>query len=321
MPQPNTIKILKSKTTNVYINQAIELALFDSVKLGELFIFLWANENTVVIGRNQNAYDECKAELLEREGGHLARRLSGGGAVFHDIGNLNFTFIARDCEYSQDKNFQIISTALKNCGFEVELSGRNDMTVSGKKFSGNAFYSDKEKKLHHGTILICTDSEKMKKYLTPSLLKRAKHSVKSVESRVINLSDLNKSFNREQAENAIIAAIKTIFYGADIEEITSGEIDGKMLDNNLAKFSSQRWIYGTDLCYNRQCEIETQNALFCIKVFVSGGIIKSAKVFTDSLDFSAAQNLEEKLVGIKTNEKTDDSEVALVLSKLEENLV
>ncbi|HKL94602.1 MAG TPA: lipoate--protein ligase, partial [Clostridia bacterium] len=152
--EPNIISIFESDTYDVYQNQAAELAIFETLEEDEIALFLWTNERTVVIGRNQDALTECKVELLNIENGHLARRLSGGGAVYHDMGNLNFTFCAHKLYFDKKKNFEVILRAMKSCGFDVELSGRNDLTIGGKKFSGNAYYSDGNRNYHHGTILI-----------------------------------------------------------------------------------------------------------------------------------------------------------------------
>ena len=156
-----------SDTLNPYINLAKEKFLFDSVDNKTLILYLWQNQNTVVIGKNQNAYLECRTELLKQDGVTLARRLSGGGAVFHDIGNLNFTFICATENFDVSNHVKVIQNACRKANIETQISGRNDILANDKKFSGNAFYNSQGHSYHHGTILINADTEKLNRYLTP----------------------------------------------------------------------------------------------------------------------------------------------------------
>ena len=135
----NTLKIYITKNTYPYHNLTVEEYLTTHVQSGEIILYLWQNQHTIVIGRNQNAWKECKVSELEADGGHVVRRLSGGGAVYHDLGNLNFTFCVQKDDYSVDKQLSVIVQAVHNLGAAVRKTGRNDITVEGRKFSGNAF--------------------------------------------------------------------------------------------------------------------------------------------------------------------------------------
>ena len=128
-------RIIKSLSHDPWVNLAIEEHLLEQVTEDEVILYLWQNENTVVIGRNQNAWKECKHLDLEREGGKLARRLSGGGAVYHDLGNLNFTFIMNKKHYDLSKQLTVILQAVKKLGIKAEFSGRNDLVIEEKQFS------------------------------------------------------------------------------------------------------------------------------------------------------------------------------------------
>lgn len=125
-----------------------------------LILYLWQNENTIVIGHNQNPWTECNMDSLRHDNVKLARRLSGGGAVYHDMGNLNFTFLTSEENYDLSRQMQVIKTACDFADIDTELSGRNDILADSRKFSGNAFYHSKEAAYHHGTLLICSNTEK-----------------------------------------------------------------------------------------------------------------------------------------------------------------
>ena len=140
-----------STSLNPYENLATEKYLLDTVAEDGYILYLWQNQNTVVIGKNQNPWAECRCNLLETEGGRLARRLSGGGAVFHDTGNLNFTFLCSAKNYDLDRQMKVIQTACSLAGIKTELSGRNDLLAAGRKFSGNA--------LDHKTVKLGSGDE------------------------------------------------------------------------------------------------------------------------------------------------------------------
>ena len=143
--------ILMGDSTAAWHNLAVEELLFDTLGREARVFYLWQNQNTVVIGRHQNAWKECRVKLLEDEGGYLARRSSGGGAVFHDLGNLCFSFVVPRSEYDLRRQMEVIRRAVAEFGIEAEFTGRNDLVIAGDgaKFSGNAFRFSKEAGLHH----------------------------------------------------------------------------------------------------------------------------------------------------------------------------
>lgn len=292
-----TVLILESDTLDVYQNQATELALFRAVTQDEVALFLWTNDRTVVIGRNQDALAECRVEQLEADGGHLARRLSGGGAVYHDKGNLNFTFFARKRNFDKEKNFEVIFEAMRACGFDVKLTGRNDVTINGKKFSGNAYYNDGDRHYHHGTILIDTDAVALEKYLTPSKEKLKSKGVASVRSRVVNLGDLNHNFNKDAAIIALKSAIKNAYINAKVIERKISCLSQKDLDDNLLYFSNRDWILGRQVCYNLRCYVRLSFGSCEVRCKVTRGKILDACIITDSLELDSVLSTEKLLIG------------------------
>lgn len=190
-----------------------------------MILYLWQNQNTVVIGRNQNAWKECRVQLLEQEGGRLARRLSGGGAVFHDLGNLNFTFLVpTDC-YDLEKQLSVIQLACRSFGIEAVRSGRNDILAEGRKFSGNAFYQSGGRSYHHGTLLVDVDMTRMSRYLNPSKAKLEAKGVDSVRSRVVNLKELAPEITIDQLKVQLAAAFQEVYH-LPCKHIAPEELDG-----------------------------------------------------------------------------------------------
>ncbi|MEG1126893.1 MAG: lipoate--protein ligase, partial [Oscillospiraceae bacterium] len=179
-------QIIEADGTNPYRNLAVEEFLTDNVPAETCILYLWQNAKTVVIGNNQNAWQECKTQALHEDGGHLARRLSGGGAVFHDDGNLNFTFILPRDDFDIARQSEVIMRAVSSFGVCVERSGRNDILANGQKFSGNAFFRRRNSAYHHGTLLINVDMQNLSHYLNVSAAKLESNGVKSVKSRVCN---------------------------------------------------------------------------------------------------------------------------------------
>ena len=206
-------KYICSENTSPYYNLALERSLFDFVDEDMVILYLWQNSHTIVIGKNQNAYAECKVDEFIGAGGTLARRPSGGGAVYHDLGNLNFSIICNESIAKEHTYQRIVKEALRFFGIVSEFNGRNDLTVDGKKFSGNAFYVKDDVLCQHGTILINSDFKELSKYLTPDISKLERNHVKSVESRVVNLSEISDKITVESMKEAMIKVTNAVRLG------------------------------------------------------------------------------------------------------------
>ena len=237
------LQVIVSNQYNPYLNLAVETYLTDHQSQGTVTMFLWKNERTVVIGLNQNPFSECDVKRLKEECGHLMRRRTGGGAVYHDLGNLNFSFIADKNDYDVRKQQSVIQEALQSFELEAEISGRNDLLCQGRKFSGNAFFNGTNNNLHHGTILIKTDGEMMQRYLTVNKAKLQKHGVKSVASRVVNLSEL-ADVTSENIVEPLIQSFEKV-YGSKatiIDFDTMSKLEE--VRNTVAHISSHDYLYG-----------------------------------------------------------------------------
>ena len=233
--------VIISDDLNPYRNLAVEQWLVQSAAPDVVTMYLWRNRRTVVIGRHQNPFAECNLDLLNAEGGFLARRTTGGGAVFHDEGNLNFSFILPPSLYDLSRQFDVVARALKGYGLTVEFSGRNDMLCEGRKFSGNAFSKGKSGNLHHGTLLIDGDTGLMRRYLKPKEHKLLKHGVDSVRSRVVNLAELAPV----TVENVVPRLIDSFEseYGAKAEALDYGSLFCRdEVEALRRRFASEEWL-------------------------------------------------------------------------------
>lgn len=219
-----------------YRNLATEQFLMKYVTEGVFILFLWQNDNTVVIGRNQDPYAECMVDELFKTGGHLARRRSGGGTVYHDLGNLNFSILTHKNDKKKISYQWLVGTALKKFGIDTEHNGRNDLICRGCKFSGNAVYEDEDCCCQHGTILVSLNIQRMSNLLTPNKGKLDRNHVSSVYSRVMNLCEMSSDITIESVREEIL----TVCGGSMLEyEQNDNEID------SLTDFyASEEWLYG-----------------------------------------------------------------------------
>lgn len=297
----NKIRLFLGDGADPYRNLAIEEHLLETVQPGECILYLWQNENTVVIGRNQNAWKECRTSVLEGEGGRLARRLSGGGAVFHDLGNLNFTFLMQEADYDLDRQLAVIETACRALGLDVQRSGRNDVLADGRKFSGNAFYHSQGRAYHHGTLLISTDEEKLARYLSPSKAKLQAKGVDSVRSRVVNLSTLVPGLSCERMRAEMAAAFEAV-YGMRAQTIDPEALDWERVRALQERNAGRDWLYGPRLPLSFECEERFEWGGVQLQLQVEYGCVVRAKVYSDAMDWDIAPALERALAGSPFNQ-------------------
>lgn len=300
------LTVIKSESTNVFVNQGIELALFDKVEEGEAILYLWTNENTVVIGRNQDAYQEVNVDLLESEGGLLARRLSGGGAVYHDLGNINFTFFGRTGDFDVERNRKILLSALNSLGLNATLTGRNDIEIDGFKVSGNAYYRKDGHEYHHGTMLVTSPSEKVARYLTPPEAKFIGKKVKSVRSRVSSLTAFDENITKEKFADALIDAFKAEYDGVPCEEMQPFALGGNAIMGGTMIFASDEWRYGKKEEYDMRVPMTANGIKVEVAVTVKDDVVTAVRAYTDSLDVETSEFLETQILG--KNLKTDSGE-------------
>ncbi len=305
------LRILKSAVTNPWFNLATEDWIFNTLDPESHTLFLWRNSETVVIGRSQNPWVECKIDKMEADEVFLARRQSGGGAVFHDLGNTNFTFLSPKADYDQDANFTIIVNALKKLGIDAEQSGRNDMQVGDKKISGSAFKHASDRSFHHGTLLVNANMQKLGDYLNPHPLKLQAKGIKSVRSRVANLVEFNEDINHETLSDAIIEAFCEYYQDTDDGDTDySGTVPVEELDRDtLAKepslnayyeqMADWNWRFGKTPEFTHHIETRFDWGMMDMHLDVTQAQISEVIIFSDALNVELIDALKAALTGAK----------------------
>lgn len=286
-----------SPSNDGYLNLAIDEYLLNTISSDDFLLYLYVNSNAVIIGQNQNAWKECNTARMKSDGVQLVRRISGGGAVYHDMGNLNFSFITGKENYSVEKQLDMILSAVRELGVNAEYSGRNDITVDGHKFSGNAFAVRGHNKQHHGTLLVDTDLSRMPKYLNVSAEKIRAKGVSSVRARVCNLTEYSKELTVDMMVTALMSAYRK-HYG-EYETLSAELFNDARVADLYAKHSSWEWQMGRAPVFDY--EIDTRFEWGGVQIFlnVEKGVIQDVQVYTDALDTSLTGRISAALDGVR----------------------
>ena len=297
------LRVLVSETHNPWFNIATEEWIFRDMDPSVQTLFLWRNAETVVIGRNQNPWSECNLSRMETDSVQLARRASGGGAVFQDLGNTCFTFLSPRRAYNRDTNNRIVLAALASFGINAEASGRNDLVVphadGPRKVSGSAFFESSDRAFHHGTLLMNTDLGRLENYLTPHPKKLASKGRASVRARVMNLSEIAADIRHETLSPRLVEAFAAAHQGeAEIKILDEATLRSiPSLQNYFEKYASWDWRFGQAPSFEH--EMTEYLSWGFVQVFVDSerGHITRARVFSDTLFPDMVEDFEGRLVG------------------------
>lgn len=294
-------RLIESNGTDPWRNLAAEACMLDAA--GDTFtFFLWQNAHTVVIGKNQNPWRETRLAALEADGGKLARRQTGGGAVYHDLGNLNFTFAGPNEIYDVHRQLSVIVNAVKSFGISAEFTGRNDIEAQGRKFSGNAFCSRREMSLHHGTLLIRSDMTVLSKYLQPSKAKLKAKGVESVGSRVVNLTEFNNALTVEAMKEALFHQFCREYGCQAAVETVESAVDGDKWEEYTNLYSSWEWRIGQTPQFETSLEDRFVWGSAELAFSAKNGIIVEGRVYSDALDSGFIDEMNSHLIGCRTEE-------------------
>ncbi|MBR3836594.1 MAG: lipoate--protein ligase [Clostridia bacterium] len=298
-----------SEEVDAYLNMARDEWFLDHVQADSMILHLYCNENAVIIGKNQNPWVECNLSNMEKDGVRLARRVSGGGAVYHDGGNLNFSFICGEDRGDKEACLQLIETALKSLGISCDRSGRNDMLRQGKKFSGNATAFRKGKMLFHGTLLISSDLEKLGAYLTVDPQKIQSKGISSVRSRVCNLTEAVPELTLKGAQKAILCALaqRDGYYG----EWSFSASEAEEVAQYHSRHRSEAWRLGETPRFDYQWKKRFPWGGVQLLFSFEKGKIAKLSAFSDAMDPDFCHRLEAALTGIPFR----DEDILLALKK------
>ncbi|NMA54575.1 MAG: lipoate--protein ligase [Firmicutes bacterium] len=284
-----------------YYNMAVEEYVFNELDPAKTYILLWQNDPTIVVGRFQNTIEEVNKDFILERGIKVVRRLSGGGAVYHDRGNLNFTFI-EPRTLGTDTAFEFFTqpviAALKGLGLDAAFSSRNDITVDNKKVSGNAQYMTSTRVLHHGTLLVDTDFSILAQALRVKPDKIASKGIKSVRSRVANICDfLDQPITMEQLKQHLL---KHIFGNRPVQTYNLSPADKKRI-RWLAqhKYSTWDWVWGRSPKYNFQNGKRFDAGRVEVRLDIHRGRIAQAKIYGDFFGHKNIAEVEQRLGGIR----------------------
>lgn len=307
--------IYSAPTGDGWLNLARDGCFLENNKKGDVILYFYVNKNAVIIGRNQNAWKECSIANMDADGVQLVRRHSGGGAVFHDNGNLNFSFITDEKHYDLNRQMRVILNAVSKLGLKAELSGRNDITVDGKKFSGNAFSLAKGNRSHHGTILVNADLTKLSNYLCVSKEKMRSKGIDSVRARVCNLCELSSGLTVEAMRRLVIESFIEE-YGAASEYVFDGTALAEV-EERRERLASWEWRFGKTPQFDFETDKRFSFGDTQIYFNSRNGVIRETKVYSDCLDTELTTEIENALTGVHFRKE----EIKTALSKMKDQSI
>ena len=298
------VVFIESNSNDPRFNLALEQYVFDEMPKDQDYFWLWQNHNTIVVGKHQNTAQEINQTYVKEHGITVVRRLSGGGAVYHDMGNVNFTFIA-DAGNMEQLNLQafclpVIHT-LEQIGVKAEVSGRNDITIDGKKFSGNSQYIKKGRIMHHGTLMFDSDLSVVSQALHVSADKYESKGFKSVKSRVTNIkpyapADMDMETFKQILKEHMVQGDNVEVYHLNEEELE------KVRKIQEERYNTWEWTYGfsPEFSVEKKRRIEGVGQIE-VHLNVENGCITGYRSFGDYFGNGDTEELQELLHGCQLN--------------------
>jgi lipoate---protein ligase len=298
--------------TDPRINLAIEEFAVKHLDIEQTYLLFYVNQPSIIIGKNQNTFEEINVDYVREHDIIVVRRLSGGGAVYHDLGNLNFSFITKNDgnNFSNFRKFtEPVVRALQALGVPAELSGRNDILANGRKISGNAQFATRGRMFSHGTLMLDTNIDDVVKALNVKADKIESKGIKSIRSRVANISEfLDHPMSMPEFKRWLL---EFIFQGqSPIPEYKLTEADWQVIRQISAdRYQNWDWNYGKSPTFNVQKSHRFPVGSIDVRLDVQRGIIESCKIYGDFFGIGDVADLEQRLVG--TRYERDDLAAAL----------
>ncbi|OZU87947.1 lipoate--protein ligase [Virgibacillus indicus] len=301
--------------TDPQINLAIEEYILENFGEKDTYLLFYVNKPSIIIGRNQNTIEEINTEYVDKNGIKVVRRLSGGGAVYHDEQNLNFSFITKD-DGNSFQNFakftEPMVQALNKLGVPAEMQGRNDLAVKGRKISGNAMFSTKGRMFSHGTLMLDSEIENVVSALKVRKEKIESKGIKSIRSRVANISEfLEEKITMDEFKELIL---RHVFEVKDVKDVPRYELTEEDWEK-IHKISEERyqkweWNYGKSPAFNIQESHKFPAGLVDVRLDVKKGIIENCKIYGDFFGIGRVQVIEDKLTGVQHERKAIEKALA-----------
>lgn len=297
------MQIYKIDSKTPYTTLAIENLIMNDPEISGDVLLIYQHENAIILGNNQNTHEEINRQYVKEHKIELARRLSGGGAVYHDLGNVNFSFIT---DYNRQGGYERflkpIIDFLNSLGLNAEFHGRNDLLVNGCKVSGNAQYISKNRIVSHGTLLFKVDLSILASSLNPSKIKYESKGIQSVRARVTNILDeLKEKITVDEFINKLISYFVK-HYNAEVKEVPLKKYE-KQLKELQDKFSSDQWIYNKAANFKFSNGNKFKGGIIHIKGNIEKGIINELVFEGDFLSKKNVKEIEHLFKGVELNEK------------------
>lgn len=303
--------------TDPRINLAIEEYVLKNLDIdnNNTYLLFYINEPSIIIGKNQNTIEEINTDYVEEHGIHVVRRLSGGGAVYHDLGNLNFSFLTKDDGNSFHdfaKFTKPVTDALQKVGVKAELSGRNDVQLEdGRKISGNAQFSTKGRMFSHGTLMFDSEIENVVSALRVKSEKIRSKGIKSIRSRVANISDeLDESMSMQAFKDMLLRYIFDVQSIEEVPQYKLTEEDWKKIHElSEERYQKWEWNYGKSPAANIQHSHRFDGGTVDVRLDVKKGNIENAKIYGDFFGVGDVSEIENRLIGTRYDRSSIDEAI------------
>jgi len=286
---------LIARSSDPYRNQALEKHLMDTLPENTAILLMWQNRTTVMLGRAQNPWYECPVDDFTAKEGCIARRLSGGGAMYQDMGCLNFSFILPKTRFDIPRQLSMIGMAAGAFGIQAQASGRNDLSVNGQKFCANAFFKSGSAAMHHGTILVNAQLGRMVNALTVEE-RKLPPGLKKPFPQVANLADVGRGVSMENLQECLYWAFGRGF-GMQPGMLDERMMDARSIEESAARFASQGWIYPSGIPYTFTVSERFPWGGVTVQMRAEGGIVRDVRVYTDAMEAALFSHIEQALVG------------------------
>lgn len=294
--------------TDPRINLALEEYVLEKFGENDTYLLFYINEPSIIVGRNQNSVEEINTDYVDEKDIKVVRRLSGGGAVYHDEGNLNFSFITKDdgeSFHDFEKFTQPVVEALNHLGVPAELIGRNDLEVEGRKISGNAMFATRGRMFSHGTLMLDSEIEHVVSALNVQKEKIESRGIKSIKSRVANIAEyLDDNITMTEFKDLILTYI---FDVEDVEDVPRFELTDedweRIHEISVNRYQKWEWNFGKSPSFNVKQSHKFPSGLLDVRLDVNKGIIENCTIYGDFFGVGDVRNLENTLTGVRYERK------------------